>query len=454
MQAFIANIGDFVAQEGRIIFAVGLVAAMYYAWRAISRSEFFLRWQVKLNPLSATARLHLGDHLSRYKHNEAEQAIEQAILLDPGLVEAYYSLADLQLSDNESLARAGQTIKRMRQLFPTDSSTYVYYGMLLERQQSNAEAEKAYRKAADLAPDRSWPYLRLGHLLGRKNQNFLGAEIAYREAIRNQPDNWIHYFNLGNLFAENEQYSEAIDCFRIVAKKRPDFLLGHVYLGLSLAAADRHAEAEKAVRGALKARHSSGYDEYHLGDFLRKMKHLKEAEDAFRRAIRKEPRFLPSYNDLGLLLCEQPERLREAEESYWQALSIDPCNTTANYNLATILRQTERAEEAIPLLQQAISSDPNDYDAILGLASIDRLAGKQASCMENAQKARAMIPCTDFYALACLEAICGNNDVALQHLAKALQEQTFERDWAWRDPDLAWLRDDPRFTELLGSGPS
>jgi tetratricopeptide (TPR) repeat protein len=54
------------------------------------------------------------------------------------------------------------------------------------------------------------------------------------------------------------------------------------------------------------------------------------------------------------------------------------------------------------------------------------------------------------YDLACLDALQGRSDEALEHLRTALEAQPKFKDYAVKDPDLASLRDDPRFTELVG----
>jgi mannose-6-phosphate isomerase-like protein (cupin superfamily) len=54
------------------------------------------------------------------------------------------------------------------------------------------------------------------------------------------------------------------------------------------------------------------------------------------------------------------------------------------------------------------------------------------------------------YDLACLEAKTGRLDDAFAHLAQAAKSRRF-REYALEDPDFAAIRDDPRFSEALGS---
>ncbi|OLD97930.1 MAG: hypothetical protein AUG91_10390 [Actinobacteria bacterium 13_1_20CM_4_69_9] len=53
------------------------------------------------------------------------------------------------------------------------------------------------------------------------------------------------------------------------------------------------------------------------------------------------------------------------------------------------------------------------------------------------------------YNLACAEALSGDHDTALEHLAEAATNPRF-RNFAEEDPDFDSLRDDPRFIAALG----
>jgi tetratricopeptide (TPR) repeat protein len=55
------------------------------------------------------------------------------------------------------------------------------------------------------------------------------------------------------------------------------------------------------------------------------------------------------------------------------------------------------------------------------------------------------------YNRACLEAICGNTDNAIDLLQVALNNKQTYADWARRDPDLDFIRNDPRFQALISA---
>ena len=55
------------------------------------------------------------------------------------------------------------------------------------------------------------------------------------------------------------------------------------------------------------------------------------------------------------------------------------------------------------------------------------------------------------YDLACVEALAGEREAALEHLEQAFENPRL-REWAKQDSDLDSLRNDPRFTSLIALG--
>jgi hypothetical protein len=53
------------------------------------------------------------------------------------------------------------------------------------------------------------------------------------------------------------------------------------------------------------------------------------------------------------------------------------------------------------------------------------------------------------YNRACLDAICGNADQAIELLRAALENKQTYVDWVLNDPDLDTLRDDERYKQLI-----
>jgi tetratricopeptide (TPR) repeat protein len=214
----------------------------------------------------------------------------------------------------------------------------------------------------------------------------------------------------------------------------------------------RYDEAEAAYRKAIELNPSYATAYYNLGILLKTRERYDEAEAAYRKAIELNPSYATAYSNLGLLFHEKFKRYDEAEAAYRKAIELNPSYATAYNNLVIMLRLLNRIKDAMPLLEKMIEINPDDFNPYLVLASISKQLGKHIS-PEYLDKARKFLPSDDWYNHACLESVCENFDLAFEYLVKAAQRERFNPTWAWQDPDLQWIRDDPRFTAIAGARP-
>ena len=225
------------------------------------------------------------------------------------------------------------------------------------------------------------------------------------------------WFEKGYVFQEAKNLDEAIRCYSDALRLDPN----------------------------LDAAHNN------LGVMLDDLKRYEEAEAAYRKAIELNPSEATAYSNLGILL-RNLKRYEEAEAAYRKAIELNPSEATAYNNLVTLLRLNDRSEETLPLLEKIIEITPEDFNPYLALASIHKQSGKSVS-PEYLAKVRQLLPEDDWYNRACLESVCDNADMAFEYLEKAAQGEHFNPAWALQDPDLQWIRDDPRFTQIVGAKP-
>jgi tetratricopeptide (TPR) repeat protein len=107
------------------------------------------------------------------------------------------------------------------------------------------------------------------------------------------------------------------------------------------------------------------------------------------------------------------------------------------------------AEAAADYLH-ALELDPDQGWVYASLAGIYRRQGVEDQYTAFLQEARQRIPPDANYLQACLASIAGEADTAITYLVRALEQDPDDRDWASRDPDFHWIRDDPRYRALVG----
>ena len=115
----------------------------------------------------------------------------------------------------------------------------------------------------------------------------------------------------------------------------------------------------------------------------------------------------------------------------------------------------DRARVHLRIAEQRISRPPTtalrtseDYYH-QGIAMMN--LGLWDSAREHLEKACKLAPKADFvyYALAALDCLTGEAELAMQNLKTAIDLRPENRYHARNDEDFAFLQDDPRFTEML-----
>ena len=180
---------------------------------------------------------------------------------------------------------------------------------------------------------------------------------------------------------------------------------------------------------------------------------MSENEATFRKAIELNPHSAIPYYNLGLLLSQDPARVSEAEAAYRRAIDLEPDNAQYVYRLGLLLHENlHRFEEAETAYRDAIELAPDEAFYYGGFISLLILKSRRSEALALGKKMRAILNASkNWYGLTALEAVLGNIEAAIGYLRQAASDENFNRQWARNDPDLASIRNDPRFDEIVGS---
>ncbi len=176
-------------------------------------------------------------------------------------------------------------------------------------------------------------------------------------------------------------------------------------------------------------------------------------EATARKAVEVDPRSAIAFYNLGLLLEQDSTRASEAETAYRKAIELEPNNARYVYRLGLLLHEhLHRFEEADIAYRRAIELAPDDAFYYGGLISLLVQQSRRSEALALSVKMRAVLSASkNWYGLATLDAILGNVEAAIEYLRQAAREANFDRKWARNDPDLASIRYDPRFDDIVGS---
>jgi tetratricopeptide (TPR) repeat protein len=163
------------------------------------------------------------------------------------------------------------------------------------------------------------------------------------------------------------------------------------------------------------------------------------------------PRNVSAWETLGDAY-KSAGKYKDAIQAYKTAININSTKPAYYYRLG-LMYAAERSEaEAVLAFEKVLELDPNHALAHASLGSHYLKKGMDELAQTHIKQALN----TNFeeeneYNRACLEAICGNTDRALELLQIALQTKQTYINWAKNDPDLDSLHDDYRFKTLLSA---
>ena len=183
---------------------------------------------------------------------------------------------------------------------------------------------------------------------------------------------------------------------------------------------------------------------------------MSEEESMILEEIRRVQRVLDTnpqnafaWDTLGGLY-KSIGRYFEAIEAYQTAVSLDPSRSYYVYHLGLVYAAENRIDEAIAAFEKVVELNPNHSHAHATLGGYYRKQGREDLAQVHIERARGLLDESENeYNRACMEAICGNSDRALDLLEVALKNKQTHTTWARKDPDLEFIRSDSRFGSLL-----
>ncbi len=286
-------------------------------------------------------------------------------------------------------------------------------GYLFTEANNLDDAMRCYSEAIYLKPDYADAYINRGLTYGELGDH--DSEIKdYDEAIRLKPDFVISYNNRGVAYGELDDYDSAIKDFGEAIRLKPDY-------------ADAYNN-----RGALRGR---------KGDYDGAIKDFDEA-------IRLKPDDAKTYNNLGVTYGAIGE-FESAIKNYAKAIRIKLDYVDAYYGRGVALSFKGDNLSALHDFQKASELKPDNGRYRVSLIRVLYAVSYIEEAKKQEQVAREIIRNETEYDQACLEAICGNKDKALELLKVGLEKRQEKKGWILLDPDLENIRKDPRFKALV-----
>jgi len=256
--------------------------------------------------------------------------------------------------------------------------------------------------------------------------DLVNAEQSLRAAASLRPDDWINWNVLGNFLADAGKYEEARDAYVEAAEVAPPDVL---------------MPREKLAT-------------YHLQ--IGEIDTAIDIYESLPKPIR-SPR-LASNLATAYFFSDHPERWPRAEENYLLAVRLSPQDPMYQANLGDLYQRLERPEEAqeryrlaCELLEGWVADDPDNPESLSDLAFYSAKSHDCARAMTLVPQLEAVLPDTgpSAHMLAYINALCGEDDAAIEALTRAiaLGEST---ELIRQEDEFGSLRNRPDFRALVG----
>lgn len=226
----------------------------------------------------------------------------------------------------------------------------------------------------------------------------------------------------------------------------------------SIAQTELRREADEASRTALSLRPDLPESHVAAGLVHMMFDRWEQARGHFDQALALRPNHYPALYQYGRACMHEGEHARAAE-LYQRASDADPDEYQATLLAAQALDQLGQGDRALLFAREGLDRAsrharvfPDDGRAYsMGAGALLRI-GDEAAARDWINRALALDPedVAVHYNAACLYARLGESELALSCLERVELRQMANRGWVEHDPDLAALRDHPRFQRVLG----
>jgi tetratricopeptide (TPR) repeat protein len=400
---------------------------------------------------------------------KALEAYEKVVQEDPQALEAYRDIAELhlRLGQPEAALRAAE---RVKDLAPTDPTSFVFLGNVLVAQGDLAKAAEAYENALKLDPRNLRALENLGNyyaildpdkalsyyqrlvdidprdadiyfqmaLVHQKKGNSAQALALYQKSVQLDPQQLASHLAMADLYDDQKSTAAAIAEYEFAAKRQPANPLIFLRLGNLYYRNQMWDDAQQAFKAVEALSPQDATVHYWLARVTEEKKLWKEAASEAEKAygLSKDAQFLP----LTAYYLTLDRQLQSAVKYLEKAREADPKNANVLLFLGMDYLDLEKPEKAKEALVKGVALYPKDPQMRFQLAITEDRLGHFDDAAREFQDLLAIDP-KNAAAMNYLGYSYADKGIHLEEAEKLLRQAVaFEPDNGAYLDSLGWVR--------------
>ncbi len=325
------------------------------------------------------------------KVDEAAQRYRAVVRTTPSHFEANYNLGLLLLEGRrpteaipvlQTASEAAGGRRKARALFALGSA--------YRRNRLHTQAEDAYLRAIEFAPDYLLPRVNLALLYGTDKRE--QAEAVLDEALRLRPDFAPAYFLKARLASRANEPERALRLYERAAKLDPGFYKARYNIGILRLEAGRMAAAQSAFEALTLSFPDRPEPWFNLGRIAYRRDDLELARAHYEQALTASAGDYPEATLNLALVDRRQKKLKKALARLNRLLQQHGDYAAAYVNRGTVHQRRGDLDKAIEDFHTALTLQPKSVSATYNLARAHAAAGHQDLAVETYRAVLALRP--------------------------------------------------------------
>ncbi|MFO1352220.1 MAG: sulfatase-like hydrolase/transferase [Gammaproteobacteria bacterium] len=331
----------------------------------------------------------------------------------------------------------------LKNLYVPDDSRAAEYDAELSRLLADSERRAVKSRDSPMNKETLEALQSLGYLQGSETRKSMSG-IDPKDGVRiyNRLEQARH-------LAQAEKWPQSEAALREILNEIPGHISARNVLALTLLRQDKFAEARDEYLRSLQDDPQQSRVYLMLGTIALFNDQLSEAENDSLEALRLSPQFVEAASNLGMIALLRGDEAG-AKAWYDRAVALDPTFPLVYRRIADLYYEKKEYRDALRYYQKTLERSPTDYRALLQAGNSARFSGDFGAADRYYRKASDLRKdaWAASYNLACLYAVQGDSQNALDFLRQSLARGMDPEHLQTVDQDLDSLRPLPEFAAL------